>query len=63
MRTDLAAISALEPDQLVTAVSQPLPRRKLTPGVLALLVTLRVFILVAVPIVIYAFVHALLAPH
>jgi hypothetical protein len=62
MATDPALISALEPDQLVAAMSRPLPRRKLTKGVLALLVGLRVFIIIAIPIVIYAFVHALLAP-
>lgn len=62
MATDPALISALDPDQLVTATSQPLPRRKLTPGVLALLVAMRAFIVVAIPIVIYAFVHALLTP-
>jgi hypothetical protein len=62
MATDPALISALEPDQLVAATSRPLPRRKLTKGVLALLVGLRVFIIIAIPIVIYAFVHALLTP-
>lgn len=62
MATDPALISALEPDQLVAAMSRPLPRRKLTKGVLALLVGLRVFIIIAIPIVIYAFVHALLTP-
>ena len=60
MEPDLA--SALEPGQLVSATSQPLPRRHLTGGVLALLILLRVFIFVSIPIVIYAFVHALLTP-
>jgi hypothetical protein len=62
MAYDPALVSALEPDQFVAATKRPLPRRKLTKGVLALLVALRVFILIAVPIVIYAFVHALLTP-
>lgn len=62
MAYDPALIDALEPGQLVAATSRPYPRRKLTSGVLALLVALRVFILVAIPIVIYAFVHALLTP-
>ena len=61
MAYDPALVSALEPDQLVAATKRPYPRRKLTKGVLALLVVLRVFIVIAVPIVIYAFVHALLA--
>lgn len=62
MAYDPALVSALEPDQLVVATKRPYPRRKLTTGVLALLVVLRVFILIAVPIVVYAFVHALLTP-
>ena len=60
MPTDLSDV--LEHGQLVSATSQPLPRRALTPGVLALLIALRVFVVIAVPIVIYAFVHALLTP-
>ncbi len=60
MEEDL--IGALEPSQWVSATSQPLPRRQLTRGVLALLIVLRVFIFISVPIVIYAFVHALLTP-
>jgi hypothetical protein len=63
MAYDPALINALEPGQLVAATTRPLPRRKLSKGVLALLVLLRVFILIAVPVVIYAFVHALLTPH
>ena len=62
MAIDPALIGALEPNQLVSAASLPLPRRKLTPGILALLILLRIFVLVAIPIVIYAFVHALLTP-
>jgi hypothetical protein len=62
MAYDSSLIGALEPDQLVAATTRPLPRRKLTQGVLALLVALRVFVVIAIPIVIYAFVHALLAP-
>jgi hypothetical protein len=59
---DPELVSALEPDQLVAATMRPYPRRKLTQGVLALLIALRVFVAIAIPIVIYAFVHALLAP-
>jgi hypothetical protein len=62
MSYDPALVRALEPDQLVAATMRPYPRRKLTRGVLALLIALRVFIVIAIPIVIYAFVHALLAP-
>jgi hypothetical protein len=37
----------------------PLPRRKLGPGIVALLWILRVYVLIAVPLVVYAFVKAL----
>jgi hypothetical protein len=62
MAYDPALVRALEPEQLAAARMRPRPRRKLTNGTLALLVALRVFIVIAVPIVICAFVHALLAP-
>jgi hypothetical protein len=62
MPYDPELVSALEPDQLVAVTMRPYPRRKLTRGVLALLIALRIFIVIAVPIVIYAFVHALLTP-
>jgi len=62
MPYDPALVRALEPDQLVAATTRPYPRRKLTRRVLALLIALRVFIVIAIPIVIYAFVHALLTP-
>ena len=52
----------LEPTQLAKARQQPLPRRRLTRGVTALLLLLRVYVVVAVPIVGYAFVHALMTP-
>jgi hypothetical protein len=62
MQFDPTLINALEPDQLIAVTMRPYPRRKLSRGVLALLIVLRVFIVIAVPIVIYAFVHALLTP-
>ena len=62
MQYDSELIGALEPDQLSTATAHPLPRRSLGRGVVALLVLLRVYVFVAIPIVGYAFVHALLAP-
>ena len=40
---------------------KPLPRRTLGPGLLVLLWALRIYVLIAVPLVIYAFVHALRA--
>jgi hypothetical protein len=62
LQYDPTLISALEPDQLAAATMRPLPRRNLGRGALALLILLRVYIVIAIPIVAYAFVHALLAP-
>jgi hypothetical protein len=63
MHHDSDLRNALEPEQLSAAVMRPYPRRKLSGGVLALLVGLRIFILLAIPVVIYAFIHALLTAH
>ena len=62
MKYDPALIDALEPSQLTTATERPLPRRTLGRGTLALLIVLRVYVVIAVPIVGYAFIHALLVP-
>ena len=62
MANDPALIGALEPSQLVAATKRPYPRRVLGRGELALLVALRVYVVIAIPIVAYAFVHALLTP-
>lgn len=62
MPYDPAPIGALEPSQRTVATQQPLPRRTLGRGVLALLILLRIYVVIAVPIVGYAFVHALLVP-
>ena len=61
MSHDAAPIDALEPSQLAAAKVHPLPRRKLGRGTVALLVVLRIYIVVVIPIVGYAFFHALLA--
>ena len=62
MSNDPDLASALEPGQLAAATEQKLPRRKLGRGVLGLLILLRVYVVIAIPIVGYAFVHALLTP-
>ena len=54
-------IDALEPSQLTVNAERPLPRRRLGSGTLALLIVLRIYVIVAVPIVGYAFFHALMA--
>jgi hypothetical protein len=59
MTYDPNLISFLEPSQLSTATACPLPRRAVGKGTMALLVLLRLYIVVALPVVGYAFVHAL----
>jgi hypothetical protein len=59
---DPALIGGLEPSQLTAATQHKLPRRRLGRGTLALLILLRVYVIIAIPIVVYAFVHALLVP-
>lgn len=63
MTDDPGLIGALDPRQLVAATGRPLPRRVLGRGILMLLVALRVYVVIAIPIVIYAFVRASLAAH
>jgi hypothetical protein len=60
MATDPTLAGALEPDQLAAATARPFPRRKLGRGPLCLVILLRVYVAIAIPIVAYAFVHALL---
>ena len=62
MTYDSNLIDALEPSQLTAATEIPLPRRRLSRATTILLIALRVYIFIAVPIVGYAFVHALMAP-
>jgi hypothetical protein len=42
---------------------RPLPRRKLSRGMLTLLILLRIYVIAAIPIVAYAFIRALLTTH
>ncbi len=64
MQHDRELIGALDPSQLTAASQRPLPRRHLGRGILVLLVLLRVYVVVAIPIVAYAFVHAMnTSPH
>jgi hypothetical protein len=62
MTYDPTLIRALEPDQLAASTMRPFPRRKLGKGALGLLILLRVYVAIAIPVIAYAFVHALLAP-
>jgi hypothetical protein len=60
MAYDPKLIGALEPSQLTAATERPFPRRKLGWGILTLLMLLRAYVVIAVPVVCYAFIHALL---
>lgn len=62
MTYDPNLADALEPSQLTASTAVPLARRPLGRGLTALLVALRVYIVAAVLVVAYAFVHALTAP-
>ncbi len=62
MSYDSNLVDALEPGQLTAATDVPLPRRRLSRIATIMLIALRVYIFIAVPIVGYAFVHALMTP-
>lgn len=62
MQYDPELIGALEPSQVTAATQHKLPRRTLRRGALTLLILLRVYVVIAIPIVCYAFIHALLTP-
>ncbi len=50
-------------EQMSGTALPPLPRRKLGRGIVTLLILLRIYVIVAIPVVGYAFVRALLATH
>lgn len=62
MSYDPNLADALEPSQLTAATDVPLPRRRLGRTTTILLIALRIYVFIAVPIVGYAFVRALMAP-
>ncbi len=53
------ATVALEPAQFASARAQALPRRALGRVTLGLLILLRGYVLLVIPVVVYAFIHAL----
>ena len=59
MQHDPKLIGVLEPGQLAAVRDLRLPRRVLGRGTLTLLIVLRVYVVLAIPIVVYAFLHAL----
>ena len=60
MTHDPKFIASLEPGQLSAARAALLPRRRLSREVTVLLILLRLYVLAAIPVVAYAFIHALL---
>lgn len=60
LRGHTSVLDSLEPSQLTRYAERPLPRKRLRRGTLVLLVVLRIYVLIAIPIVAYAFVRALL---
>jgi len=64
MNRDEPILPALdESDAWSHRLREPLPRRKLGPGILTLLWILRVYVMIAVPLVIYAFFNAIQQHH
>jgi hypothetical protein len=64
MNRDGPILPALdESDAWSHRLSEPLPRRKLGPGILTVLWILRVYVMIAVPLVIYAFFNAIQQRH
>jgi nitrate reductase NapE component len=53
-------LEALDPDQRQSALRTPVPRRQLGARILFLLWTLRIYVVLAVGVVVYAFVKSLL---
>ena len=62
MKDQIVDISALEPDQLVEAKKKRFGQRKLGRAETVMMTALRVYVLIGVPLVIYAFFRALLTP-
>ena len=62
MGKEVADLSVLEPDQFAAAPVKRFGRTKLSRGMTLLLGAMRVYVLIAVALVIYAFAHALMTP-
>ena len=54
-------IESLEPDQLVSAMAVPVPRRRLSPAVEAALWGLRIFLVTMTAAIVYVFVRGVAA--
>ena len=58
---DEALLRVLQTAQFDAVNRAKLPRRELTRGTLALLILLRIYVILAIPIVAYAFIRAVSA--
>jgi hypothetical protein len=61
MNSRNADLSSLEPIEVARRASEPFPRRKLGRLTSFLLIAMRIYVLLAVPIAAYAFVKALMS--
>jgi hypothetical protein len=60
---DPRLLDALEPGQLSAALALPVPKCKVGRAALTLLIMLRLYVIVAIPIVGYTFAQALVVHH
>lgn len=63
MDYDSQLLGALEPGQLSAALELPVPKCKVGRAALILLIMLRLYVIVAIPIVGYTFAQALVVHH
>ena len=52
-------ISALDPDQRTSELAKDLPRATLAPGTVVALWVLRIYVIIAIPLVVYVFLRSL----
>jgi hypothetical protein len=57
--TDDVDVSVLDPDQRSSELAKDLPRARLAPAVIIALWVLRIYVIVAIPLVVYVFVRSL----
>jgi hypothetical protein len=56
---DPALLNVLKTEPFSAECKAKLPRRQLSRATLALLILLRIYVVLAIPVVAYAFIHAL----
>jgi hypothetical protein len=63
LEPDPELLRVLEDSQRSEAKQRPYPRRALGRGTMALLIILRLYVICALPLVAYSFIHALSGGH